>query len=187
MDNANTEERIMSEIGTNISRLRKEKRLTQEALAERLHVSPQAVSKWENGLACPDIALLPKLAAVFGVSVDFLLGITPPASASAPAAAQPAAPRSEPAPSEAEAPPTEAPAGAKAAEIHIFIDQPDKKTVHVRVPSNLVKFGLSLGSTVGGLGTAEMNAVQNALAGGLTGEILRVDGDKGETVRIVIE
>ncbi len=174
---------MMSEIGMNISRLRKERRLTQEALAEQLHVSPQAVSKWENGLACPDIALLPKIAGLFGVSVDSLLGVAPPAQASLPetGAAQPDGAGEKDVPHEA-------PAGGRAAGVHIIIEQPDKKKpVHVRLPSNLVQFGLSLGGTVGGLGDAEMNAIRNALSGGLTGEILRVDGDDGEVVRIVIE
>ena len=60
-------------IGNRIARLRKEKRLSQEALAEKLGVSPQAVSKWENDQSCPDISLLPALAGNLEVSVDELL------------------------------------------------------------------------------------------------------------------
>lgn len=52
---------------------RKAKGLTQEALAEKLAVSPQAVSKWETGASCPDISLLPKLAQLLETSVDELL------------------------------------------------------------------------------------------------------------------
>jgi len=54
--------------------LRKEKGLTQEALAQQLGVSFQAVSKWENGQSCPDIALLPLLADIFAVPVGSLFG-----------------------------------------------------------------------------------------------------------------
>lgn len=54
--------------------LRKKNGLTQEALAERLGVTYQAVSKWENGQSCPDIALLPQLADVYGVTIDSLFG-----------------------------------------------------------------------------------------------------------------
>lgn len=61
-------------IGKRIAQLRKESGLTQEQLAEKLGVTAQAVSKWENDAACPDISLLPLLADIFGVSVDFLLG-----------------------------------------------------------------------------------------------------------------
>lgn len=59
--------------GSNLKKLRKEKNLTQEALAECLNVSPQTVSKWENGASMPDISLLPLLADYFQVSLDSLL------------------------------------------------------------------------------------------------------------------
>lgn len=60
-------------IGAKIRFLRKEKRVTQEELAEYLHISSQAVSKWETGASSPDIDLLPKLAIYFGTSLDHLL------------------------------------------------------------------------------------------------------------------
>ena len=53
--------------------MRREKELTQKDLAERLHVSVQAVSKWERGLSCPDIALLEPLAEALGLTVTELL------------------------------------------------------------------------------------------------------------------
>lgn len=63
-------------IGNNIGRLRKQLGITQELLANRLGVSYQAVSKWENGQSCPDILLIPILADVFGVTIDELFGRT---------------------------------------------------------------------------------------------------------------
>ncbi len=60
-------------IGAKIKLLRKEKRITQEELAEYLHISSQAISKWETGASCPDIDILPKLAIFFGTSIDNLL------------------------------------------------------------------------------------------------------------------
>ena len=62
-------------IGTNIKRLRKEKNLTQEALADLLGVSFKAVSKWENCIGYPDITLLPALSSILDVSLDTLMGI----------------------------------------------------------------------------------------------------------------
>jgi len=56
-----------------IAQVRREKELTQKDLAERLHVSTQAVSKWERGLNCPDIALLEPLAEALGLTVTELL------------------------------------------------------------------------------------------------------------------
>ena len=61
-------------LGKRIMQLRKSKGLTQDQLAEQLGVTAQAVSKWENNQSCPDITLLPKLAEIFGVSTDALLG-----------------------------------------------------------------------------------------------------------------
>ena len=62
-------------LGENLRKLRISENLTQEQLAEALGVSPQAVSRWENESACPDISLLPVIANFFEVSSDFLLGI----------------------------------------------------------------------------------------------------------------
>ena len=56
-----------------IAQARKEKELTQKDLAETLHVSAQAVSKWERGLSCPDIGLLEPLAESLGLTVTELL------------------------------------------------------------------------------------------------------------------
>ncbi len=59
-------------LGNNIKKYRKEKDMTQEALAEYLGVSSQAVSRWENGTTYPDVELIPGLANLFGVSTDVL-------------------------------------------------------------------------------------------------------------------
>ena len=64
-------------LGKRIAMLRKNQGLTQEQLGEKLGVSAQAVSKWENDIACPDITMLPLLADVFGVTTDELLGLKP--------------------------------------------------------------------------------------------------------------
>lgn len=64
----------MEIIGSTIARLRRERGMTQEALAELIGVAAQTVSKWENSTYCPDVALLPVIADVFGVTVDALFG-----------------------------------------------------------------------------------------------------------------
>ena len=63
----------MSSIGKNISKFRKEQDMTQDQLAERLHVTRQAVSNWENGKTQPDVETLGQLAECFGVSVETLI------------------------------------------------------------------------------------------------------------------
>ena len=62
-------------LGSVIKRLRTEQGVTQDALAEYLGISYQAVSKWETGTTLPDITLLPKLAAFFGVRIDELFSV----------------------------------------------------------------------------------------------------------------
>lgn len=59
--------------GSTLTALRKKSGLTQQALAKELNVSDKAVSKWETGIGYPEITLLPKIAGVFGVSVDYLM------------------------------------------------------------------------------------------------------------------
>ena len=59
-------------IGNKIKELRKQKGITQEHLADSIGISFQAVSKWENNIALPDITLAPILASYFGVSMDEL-------------------------------------------------------------------------------------------------------------------
>lgn len=62
-------------LGNVIKRLRIEHSATQEELAAYLEISFQAVSKWETGTTLPDITLLPKLAAFFGVRIDELFSV----------------------------------------------------------------------------------------------------------------
>lgn len=64
------------EIGNQIKVLRAQRGLTQEAVASALGVTAQAVSKWENGAAAPDIQLLPAISAYFGVTLDELFALT---------------------------------------------------------------------------------------------------------------
>jgi len=59
--------------GATVTKLRKQHHMTQRMLAESLNVSSKAVSKWETGMGYPEITLLPKIAAVLGVSVDYLI------------------------------------------------------------------------------------------------------------------
>lgn len=66
----------MMQIGVKIKSLRLKQGITQEKLAEKLNISSQAISKWENNNATPDISLLPELSIIFGVSIDELFSLT---------------------------------------------------------------------------------------------------------------
>lgn len=60
----------------NLKRLREQKGISQQKLAELLGVTQQAVGKWEKGKSEPDTETLAKLAKLFDASVDYLLGLT---------------------------------------------------------------------------------------------------------------
>lgn len=161
-------------LGNNISEKRKAKGMTQEELAANLGVSPQAVSKWENNLSCPDISLLPAIAKIFGMSVDELLGA---ASATENIGeektfAEPETAYEEPVFT-----------GKKATTLLITTDK-NGKVSNVRIPLTVMRFGLNLGSAFGGITGSQANTIENAVKTGLSGEILSVDGENGEKVTI---
>ncbi|MBQ7976933.1 MAG: helix-turn-helix transcriptional regulator [Clostridia bacterium] len=64
---------MLSNFGNTISSLRKSKNWTQTVFAEKIGVTPQAISKWERGKGYPDITMIPVIARVFGVPVGVLL------------------------------------------------------------------------------------------------------------------
>ncbi len=160
-------------LGNNISERRKAKGMTQEELAVNLGVSPQAVSKWENNLSCPDISLLPSIAKIFGVSVDELLGVAPineiPEEKTY---TEPEAAYEEPVFT-----------GKKATKLLITTER-NGKTTNIKLPIGIVRFGLNIGGIFGGLTGEQANAVEDAIKTGLSGEILSVDGENGEKVTI---
>ena len=91
-------------MGVRIGELRKARGMTQQALAEALGISGQAVSKWESGLGYPDITLLPAIAETLGVSIEVLFGKEP----DYPIVPVPAEPQTDSAPQEETVPPAEA-------------------------------------------------------------------------------
>lgn len=60
-------------LNDNIKKLREEKNLTQQQLADKLYVSRQTICRWENGSRCPDLITAKKLALELGVSMDDLV------------------------------------------------------------------------------------------------------------------
>ncbi len=69
--------KVLEQLGERIRTLREERRYQQKEIAERLGVLPQAFSNYENGKREPDLLTVLKLAKLFDVSVDYLLGLTP--------------------------------------------------------------------------------------------------------------
>lgn len=85
----------MENIANNIAEYRRKMNLTQKDLGDMLNISPQAVSKWENGQAEPDTSTIKRLCQIFKITTDELLGLAEPAQETAAATAvaeQPAQP-----------------------------------------------------------------------------------------------
>ena len=163
-------------IGSRIARLRKEKKMTQEALAEQMGVSSQAVSKWENDQSCPDIGLLPKLSRVLGVSTDELL----------------TGERSE-----VRLVPAEQRKSLDELTMRVRVDSPDGDKVRVNLPMILVKTSLEIGlqvsaafgnnSSMEGLNSIDMAKVVELVEKGLVGKLVEIESADGETVEVVVE
>lgn len=164
---------MTASLGKRISDLRKEKGLTQEELAERLSVSPQAVSKWENDVCCPDILLLCPLCGQLGVSVDALLN-------------------GERAPEVRLAPPDRK-KSFDALILHICVNSSEGDKVRVNLPMPLIKAGIEMGlslSQVSGsdkLRDIDLAQVLALVEHGLTGKLVEVESSEGDTVEILVD
>lgn len=64
------------DIGSQIKSLRLRRSITQETMAQHFGITAQAVSKWERGVATPDISMLPAISAYFGVTIDELFSLS---------------------------------------------------------------------------------------------------------------
>ncbi len=164
-------------LGRNISEKRKSLGMTQEELADKLGVSPQAVSKWENNLSCPDIALLPEISKLFNTSIDELLGVTP--------INEKVEPEKENIEKEEPESVYEEPVFSEKKATKILITRElDGKVTNVKVPLGIVRFGLNISGLFGGLTSSQASSIDHAIRTGLVGEILSVDGENGEKVTI---
>ena len=162
-----------STLGKRISALRREKGMKQEELAERMQVSPQAVSKWENDQTCPDISALPHLANILGVSVDELL----------------TGKKDEPIVSVV---PIENKNDMKRRVLHLECGDNEDK-VRINLPLELINTAVEMGVSLSDV--SGMDALKNvdfekilALADqGVVGNLLEVESADGSFVRIFID
>ena len=161
-------------IGKRIALLRKEKGLTQEELASHMGVSPQAVSKWENDQTCPDISALPKLAQLFGVTVDELLS------------------GKEELPAVRVLPPEQR-KDPKDMLLRITVDSHEGDRVRVNLPMALVEIGLEIGMEMPqingneALKGVDLKKVLEMVRLGCVGNLVEVDSADGDKIRIFVE
>lgn len=165
---------MQENIGANIARLRREHNMKQDELAEMLDVTPQAVSKWENGASMPDISLLPKIAQIFGVTIDDLFGAdrTP-----------------EP---DVQMVPPEKRKSFDEMILRVRVQDGGDK-VNVNLPLPLVKLALEIGMTMPNVNTGnvdlskvDFNHIIKLVENGVIGKLVEVEGSDGETVVIEV-
>ena len=164
----------MSELNKNISALRKKKGITQEELAEGLGVTAQAVSKWENEISCPDIQLLPKIAELFDVSIDALMGVSK---------------KNDVVMSSGQ--------NKKSFEdliLRIKIRRNDGEKVNINLPMPVVKAAVEMGinmsivnSNISALNNIDIDQIISLAEQGVLGNLLEVDSGHGDIVNICIE
>lgn len=163
----------METLGKRIASLRKEKNLKQDDLAQKLNVSPQAVSKWENDQTCPDISLLPELAGSLGVSVDMLLKG-----------------RQEP---RTELVPEEKRRDIKDMMLRIVVDSHDGDKVRVNIPVALLQVALDVGMEMpqvsgnSAIKNIDLGQVMELIKQGVVGDLVEIESGDGDTVHIFVE
>jgi transcriptional regulator with XRE-family HTH domain len=165
-------------LGTRIATLRKEKGLTQEELAEKLGVSSQAVSKWENDLSCPDIMLLPQLSKIFDTTVDELLS----------------GKKDEPA---VRVVPKKERKNFDELMLRIKVDSDDGERVRVNIPLSIIKVTLECcsdpniigigGNASSALGNIDFAQIIKLAESGMIGKIVEVDSGDGDFVEVFVE
>lgn len=160
-------------IGKKISELRKEKSITQEELAEMLGISPQAVSKWENDLSCPDIMLLPEIAKIFGTTVDELFST----EAEHKAMILPAEQRKNP----------------DDMMLYVRVNSAKGDKVRVNLPIPLVKMALSMGISMTDVSgndvfqNIDFEKIVGLIDKGLIGKLVEVESAKGDLIEVIVE
>ena len=161
----------MESFGTRLADLRREHNLTQNDIADRLNISAQAVSKWENDLTSPDIDTLLKLSDIFNISVDELLGKKKQEPVYVPA---------------------EARKDINKMVLRITVDSNDGDRVRVNLPMAAVRIFLNNDSVKVFSGNKalegiDFNQIYALVEQGVIGELVSVDSAEGDHVRITVE
>ena len=163
-------------LGKRIAALRHEKGLKQDELAEKLGVSAQAVSKWENDQTCPDISLLPLLAKTLGVSVDELLSG-----------------KQENAPA-VQIVPADERKDINDMMLRIVMKSADNDRLRINIPLPLIKVGIDAGLNMaqvsGGneaLKNIDLSKILELVEQGVIGNLMEVESADGDIIQIFVE
>ena len=161
----------MESFGARLAELRRQHNLTQNDIADRLNISAQAVSNWENDLTSPDIDTLLKLADIFNISTDELLGKN----------------KIEPVYL-----PTEQRKDINQLVFRIIVDSVDGDRVRINLPMAAVKIfvnndSVKVFSGNKALENIDFNQIFALVEQGVIGELVSVDSADGDHVRILVE
>lgn len=157
--------------GKRFTTLRKNKGYTQESLAVKLHVTAQAVSKWENDTSLPDVAMLEKIANVFETTVDHLLGRTTPEIVHVTPG-----PKKE--------------LNRLVFKINITSSEGDLVKVNLPLPIIMAALDSGVNPKINGkdiLENVDMKMILNLIEQGVLGKIVEIDTKEGDHVAITIE
>ena len=161
----------MNAFGDRIFELRRGRDLTQEALAEQLGVTAQAVSKWERGESMPDVALLPQIAQIFEVTIDSLFGV-------------------EKAPVAVYLP--EEKRNIDQMVLRVLIEDNGDR-IKVNLPIPLIRAALEIGISAGQVNFGEMDlskvdfaAIMQLIEKGVVGRLVEIEGSAGETIVVEV-
>lgn len=160
-------------IGEKLHELRKQSGFTQDYVAEKLGVSAQAVSKWENDIACPDIMTLPNVAELYGITVDELF-------------------KNEEVQSNVKYE-KEDKANENELVLRVYVDTVNGDVVKVNLPYLLVKELIKVGKNISGviagvdLSSIDFESIFKIVEMGVLGEIVKVKTQNGDIVRVVVE
>ncbi len=152
--------------------LRKKLGLKQEDIANKVNISTQAVSKWENDLSAPDISLLPELADILNVTLDELLGRKVP---------------------ETKIIPEHERKDINKMILKINVISSDGDKVKVNLPLSIIKVCLDSNvdlPSIGGkntLNTIDFNQIFELIEAGVVGKLVEVESNDGDIVNIYVE
>ena len=160
-------------IGKKLYDLRKQSGFTQDYVAEKLGVSAQAVSKWENDIACPDIMTLPNIAELYGITIDELF-------------------KNEEVNSNVKYEKTET-VNENELVLRVYIDTAQGDDIKVNLPYLLVKELINVGKDISfmftGIDLSGVNfeSIFKMVEMGVLGEIVTVETQNGDDIRVVVE
>lgn len=161
-------------LGKRIAQIRRAKGIKQDELAEKLGVTPQAVSKWENDVSCPDISLLPWLAGLLGVTTDELLSGKKEETA-------------------VRILPPEERRSIDDMMMRVIVDSKEGDKVRVNLPVSLVQMALEIGmempqfSGQDALKNIDLAKIIALVEKGAVGNLVEVESAEGDVVRIFVE